>query len=150
MLQSLRNRRNRKGFTLAELLIVVAIIAVLVAIAVPLFVSGLQKAQEARDNANVRSVRSAGVVYILNTEKDKDTDNVVYDTNGDLYAYYKVTATITASGDIMASTLKVTHETAKGKDEGCKATASEADEAKGGWDVIAYLSSLDIKGAEGV
>ena len=64
MLQSLRNRRNRKGFTLAELLIVVAIIAVLVAIAVPLFVGALGKAQEARDNANIRAVRSAAVVRI--------------------------------------------------------------------------------------
>lgn len=31
------NKTNKKGFTLAELLIVVAIIAVLVAIAIPVF-----------------------------------------------------------------------------------------------------------------
>ena len=47
--------RNKKGFTLAELLIVVAIIAVLVAIAIPVFTSQLEKSREATDAANIRS-----------------------------------------------------------------------------------------------
>ena len=46
---------NRKGFTLAELLIVVAIIAVLVAVAIPVFGSQLEKSREAADLANVRA-----------------------------------------------------------------------------------------------
>lgn len=46
---------NRKGFTLAELLIVVAIIAVLVAIAIPVFTKQLHNARAATDLANVRS-----------------------------------------------------------------------------------------------
>ena len=48
-------KNNRKGFTLAELLIVVAIIAVLVAIAIPVFTNQLEKSREATDIANVRS-----------------------------------------------------------------------------------------------
>ena len=48
-------KRNKKGFTLAELLIVVAIIAVLVAIAIPIFTSSLHSSQEATDEANCRS-----------------------------------------------------------------------------------------------
>lgn len=47
--------KNRKGFTLAELLIVVAIIGVLVAIAIPVFTSQLEKSREATDLANVRA-----------------------------------------------------------------------------------------------
>ena len=47
-------KKNNKGFTLAELLIVVAIIAVLVAIAIPIFTSQLEKAREATDIANIR------------------------------------------------------------------------------------------------
>jgi len=47
-------KNNKKGFTLAELLIVVAIIAVLVAIAIPIFTSQLEKAREATDIANIR------------------------------------------------------------------------------------------------
>ncbi len=49
-------KSNKKGFTLAELLIVVAIIAVLVAIAIPIFSSQLEKAREATDAANIRAI----------------------------------------------------------------------------------------------
>ena len=49
------NKSNKKGFTLAELLIVVAIIAVLVAIAIPVFTSQMEKAREAVDAANLRA-----------------------------------------------------------------------------------------------
>lgn len=48
--------KNRgRGFTLAELLIVVAIIAVLVAISIPIFTSQLHKAKVAADWANLRA-----------------------------------------------------------------------------------------------
>lgn len=51
----MEKKRNNKGFTLAELLIVVAIIAVLVAVAIPVFTNQLEKSREATDVANVRS-----------------------------------------------------------------------------------------------
>ncbi len=46
---------NKKGFTMAELLIVVAIIAVLVAVSVPVFSRQLDSARAATDAANIRS-----------------------------------------------------------------------------------------------
>ena len=58
--------RSKKGFTLAELLIVVAIIAVLTAIAVPLFVTSLQRANKAAFDANKDAVRANGIAIILN------------------------------------------------------------------------------------
>lgn len=48
-------KNKNKGFTLAELLIVVAIIGVLIAISIPIFTSQLEKAREATDAANIRS-----------------------------------------------------------------------------------------------
>ena len=48
-------KKNNKGFTLAELLIVVAIIAVLVAIAIPIFNKQLEKSRESVDLANLRN-----------------------------------------------------------------------------------------------
>lgn len=58
-------KQNRKGFTLAELLIVVAIIAVLVAVAIPVFTSQLEKSREATDIANVRSAYAEVVTHYL-------------------------------------------------------------------------------------
>lgn len=58
-------KKNNKGFTLAELLIVVAIIAVLVAIAIPVFTSQLEKSREATDIANVRSAYATVVAAYL-------------------------------------------------------------------------------------
>ena len=50
--------RNNKGFTTLELLIVVAIIAILTAIAIPIFTRQLNKARIAVDQANVRSAKA--------------------------------------------------------------------------------------------
>jgi len=48
-------KSSKKGFTLMEMLIVVAIIAILVAIAIPTFNSSLSKAKKAADDANIRA-----------------------------------------------------------------------------------------------
>ncbi len=50
-----RNNSRKQGFTLAELLIVVAIIAVLVAVAIPVFTAQLEKAKVATTVANLRA-----------------------------------------------------------------------------------------------
>ena len=63
-------RKDRKGFTLAELLIVVAIIGVLVAISIPIFSSQLERAREATDLANIRSAYAeVAAEAITNPEK---------------------------------------------------------------------------------
>ena len=49
-------KNNKKGFTLAELLIVVAIIAVLVAIAIPVFTTQLESSKLATATANARGM----------------------------------------------------------------------------------------------
>jgi prepilin-type N-terminal cleavage/methylation domain-containing protein len=57
-------KMNNKGFTLMEVLIVVAIIAVLIAIAIPVFGNQLEKAREAVDAANLRSAYAeASIVH---------------------------------------------------------------------------------------
>ncbi|MBP3803785.1 MAG: prepilin-type N-terminal cleavage/methylation domain-containing protein [Oribacterium sp.] len=64
---------NKKGFTLAELLIVVAIIGVLVAISIPIFTSQLEKAREATDEANIRAIYAQLTADVL-TENTAATD----------------------------------------------------------------------------
>ena len=48
-------KKKNKGFTLMEMLIVVAIIAILSAIAIPTFTKTLERSREAADLANVRN-----------------------------------------------------------------------------------------------
>lgn len=93
-------KRMKKGFTLAELLIVVAIIAVLTAIAVPIFVTTLGSAQNAADEANLRVVRTAGITHIIGLKKGDDEYDCVYDNKGNMYKYIVVTADIDAKGII--------------------------------------------------
>ncbi len=68
MNKMMRRLREKKGFTLAELLIVVAIIAVLVAIAIPVFSTQLERSREATDLANIRSAYAEVMVAALNNE----------------------------------------------------------------------------------
>ena len=65
MNKMMKKMTEKKGFTLAELLIVVAIIAVLVAISIPIFTSQLEKAREATDAANIRSAYAEVMVEAL-------------------------------------------------------------------------------------
>ena len=59
--------KNKKGFTLMEMLIVVAIMVVLVAVAVPTFTSQVNNAKKAADDANIRAARSvAATTYLVN------------------------------------------------------------------------------------
>lgn len=67
---------NKKGFTLAELLIVVAIIAVLVAIAIPIFTSQLEKARDSADAANLRAQYAETAVKVLESGTDVTSTGV--------------------------------------------------------------------------
>ena len=67
-------KNNKKGFTLAELLIVVAIIAVLTAIAIPVFTTQLEKSREATDIANVRSAYAQVIASYITDGKDTSMD----------------------------------------------------------------------------
>ena len=84
-MHNLRNRsKDKKGFTLAELLIVVAIIAVLVAIAVPIFTGQLEKAKESADAANLRAAYATAAVKALEADGvfagDETTDVTITQT----------------------------------------------------------------------
>ena len=63
-------RENKKGFTLAELLVVVAIVGILVAISIPVFTSQLAKARKATNQANMRAAKAAAVAQYMTDSKE--------------------------------------------------------------------------------
>jgi len=71
--------RKQAGFTLAELLIVVAIIAILVAIGIPMFNTAMEKSRETADISNLRAAKAAGAVLHMDgmtlPYKENETDD---------------------------------------------------------------------------
>ena len=66
-------RKNNKGFTLAELLIVVAIIAVLVAIMIPVMTGATEKAEVSATAANIRAAYANAVAKAIDEKIDAGT-----------------------------------------------------------------------------
>src|SRR4051794_37205994 len=74
MLEKIRARqKSEEGFTLIELMVVVLIIAILLAIAIPTFLGARKKAQDRAAQSNLRNA--------LTAEKTFYTDNQVYTAN---------------------------------------------------------------------
>ncbi len=83
-------KMNKKGFTLMEMLIVIAIIAILIAIAIPTFTAALEKSRQKTDLANVRALKSLVVAQYMAGDEDatsgvraqlsddNDTNNTFY------------------------------------------------------------------------
>ena len=61
----MRKHQSKNGFTLAELLIVVAIIAVLVAVAIPVFSTKLEKSRDTTSIANIRAAYDATQIELM-------------------------------------------------------------------------------------
>ena len=70
MLQKLRARldRGEEGFTLIELMVVVLIIAILLAIAIPSFLGARSKAQDRASQSNARNALTAEKTYYVDNQ----------------------------------------------------------------------------------
>ena len=97
--------RSKKGFTLIEMLVVIAIIAVLVSIIIPVVGNTTIQAKAATDAANLRNVYAELNIHVINGDKtvsqiiDASTNPeskidpdaklfAVFDTPGFIYVYY--------------------------------------------------------------
>lgn len=81
--------KKQGGFTLVELLIVVAIIAILVAVSIPMMNQALEKSREAVDTANERDAKSLAITAYMTIQKG-DTDDTIGINNEGGSAYYTV------------------------------------------------------------
>ena len=109
-------RKNKKGFTLAELLIVVAIIAVLVAISIPIFTGQLEKSREATDAANIRSAYAELMANVILNDRAVQSTKVSLVQQQDSWQNTSILGSIAAgySGQTVVYSGLTDEPTAKG------------------------------------
>ena len=85
----MNKKNNRKGFTIVELVIVIAVIAILTAVAAPQYIKYVEKSRVAKDDNNAGSIRTAVETAIVDLNSDADPDNdisgdfdIVFDDSG--------------------------------------------------------------------
>lgn len=94
----INKKRNRKGFTLVELVVVIAILGILAGIAIPKLGKSRLTSQIAAHNANVRILKSAAAMYLADNP-DATTlsnDDIVDYIDGNIPTPYKDTDNTTA------------------------------------------------------
>lgn len=107
--------KNRRGFTLIELIVVMAILALLLAIAIPRFGNVMSSSKDKAHKANIEMLERAGELYYAENQVSSDVtfNKSNYNTNG-FEKYVKkwpdnpkgtgdYTVTIKANGDIIVS-----------------------------------------------
>jgi type IV pilus assembly protein PilA len=82
----MKNQRNplRRGFTLVELLVVVLILATLMAVALPLYLSSIQDAGKKTCRANMQSIANAAQAWKVRTMAADFTTVTMANLLGDL------------------------------------------------------------------
>ncbi len=71
-MRGLSKMRGREGFTLIELMIVVAIIGILAAIAIPAFVKYIRRSKTSEATVNVRKLFDSSVAYFEAQHSNRD------------------------------------------------------------------------------
>ena len=132
-------KRNNKGFTLAELLIVIAIIAILIAIAIPAFSASLYSARIQTDHANIRSTyamyKNAEMLGLL--EVDGTPEGIDINATGSVgeYFFQKDGSLLKGGGTndyVLQTDTKSADDCAASVGCGADATAKVANHKKGG------------------
>ena len=68
-------RKSNKGFTLVELIIVIAIIAILTVVAAPQYIKYVDKARWSKDQNNAASILTAVEAAAIDYNSDENPDN---------------------------------------------------------------------------
>jgi len=88
-----RSRSKRKGFTLIELLIVILVLAILMAVALPLYLAAVSDSQVKTCRANMQTIANAEAAW-----KTSDTSHAYTSTLSNLNANLGATPTCPSGG----------------------------------------------------
>ena len=133
--------KNKKGFTLIEMLVVIAIIAVLVSVIIPTVTSATDKAKAATDAANLRSVLGAlNSEILVNNEIAAPSIQAMDPTESKLHPGAKLYVLYTVPGIIDVYYV----DTTKGEYYGLKYLAEIAEK---GSTKLSPVVTMDTTGA---
>lgn len=90
-------KNNEKGFTLIELMIVIAIIGILAAIAIPQFAAYRQRSYNAAANADLRNAATAQEAYYVDNQTYTSNTALLTGTTYGLYLSDDVVFVITSA-----------------------------------------------------
>lgn len=100
-----KKMKKQGGFTLVEMLIVVAIIAILIAVSIPLVTGALDRAREATDAANVRAAKAEMTILYLSENADAIAGTTMaYDANSGSLKKLENAGSITGYGKVTTNT----------------------------------------------
>ncbi len=137
-------RKNQGGFTLVELMIVVIIVGILAAVAIPMYQGATERAKASEAVAALGTIRGAMRVYFAEhgtyvnanfTDNDLVTNGSVLDvTDNDLMGHYFSSACYTFDGDAAAAAFSI-------ECDGANSAATQASEVSG------IVRSIDQNGS---
>lgn len=146
--------KNNKGFSLVELIIVIAIMAVLIGVLAPQFIKYVERSRESTDLQNIEEVKTAiesyvadngesigsGTTYTVTADKDAKTVKATTSGGDDLakgLAEYGITGSETLKSGQWSKNIVWTYSTSdytwKLDDAAPSATNKGANGAKGGF-----------------
>ena len=99
-------KKNNSGFSLVELIIVIAIMAVLIGVLAPQFIKYVERSRESTDLQNIEEIKTAMEAYVADHEGLTADAKIAMPNNGGTLTLTTITTTELADYGITASTLK--------------------------------------------
>lgn len=121
--------RNEKGFTLIELLIVVVIIGILAAIAIPQFASTKEKAFDAGAKSDLRNLMTAEEAYFSDFQAYTNSTvaaGSTADLDGDGNADFQASANVSLAGTAYTDGYQITSQHASSNKVWCVNSSASA------------------------